>query len=310
MNTPIVIVSRESRLAMWQAQYVQMLLKKAHPQLEFQILGTTTKGDEILNQPLSTIGGKGLFIKELEVAIQTGQAQLAVHSMKDVPMELPEGFLLPIIFGRENPLDAFVSNQFESLSDMPADAIVGTSSLRREAQLRRHFPHLKIKSLRGNLDTRLKKLDNGDFDAIILASAGLIRLGLKNRIRAILSPEESLPAPGQGALGVEILANAENTASIMALLKPLIDEKTATCVVAERAVSRILGGSCQVPLGAFAELSGDNLFLRAFVASVDGQSFLRAEMAGDKKDAEHLGENVAHQLLENGADEILKKIVR
>lgn len=303
----IVIVSRESRLAMWQAEYVQALLKKAHPNLQFEILGTTTKGDEILNQPLSTIGGKGLFIKELEVAMQAGKAQLAVHSMKDVPMELPNGFLLPIIFGRENPLDAFVSNHFEKLTDLPKGAVVGTSSLRREAQLRRNFPHLTIKSLRGNLDTRLKKLDQGQFDAIILACAGLVRLGLNSRIRAILSAEESLPAPGQGALGVEILADSPE---ILKLLKPLADEKTAACVRAERIVSKILGGSCQVPLGAFAQLDGNALFLRAFVASPDGKDFLRAEIKGDKNDAQRLGESVASELLAKGADHILKKIVR
>ena len=302
----IVIVSRESRLAMWQAEHVQSLLKTAHPNVQFAILGTTTKGDEILNQPLSTIGGKGLFIKELEVAMQNGRAQLAVHSMKDVPMDLPAGFLLPIIFGRENPLDAFVSNHFEKLSDLPKGAIVGTSSLRREAQLRRNFPLLTIKSLRGNLDTRLRKLDEGQFDAIILASAGLIRLGLKNRIRTILSAEESLPAPGQGALGIEIL---EDSPEVLKLLKPLADEKTAVCVKAERAVSKMLGGSCQVPLGAFAELEGDSLFLRAFVASADGKDFLRAEIKGDKNNAERLGESVAQELLAKGADAILKKIV-
>lgn len=303
----IVIVSRESRLAMWQAECVQALLKKAHPNLQFEILGTTTKGDEILNQPLSTIGGKGLFIKELEVAMQAGKAQLAVHSMKDVPMELPNGFLLPIIFGRENPLDAFVSNHFEKLTDLPKGAVVGTSSLRREAQLRRNFPHLTIKSLRGNLDTRLKKLDQGQFDAIILACAGLVRLGLKSRIRAVLSAEESLPAPGQGALGVEILADSPE---ILKLLKPLADEQTAACVRAERIVSKILGGSCQVPLGAFAQLDGNALFLRAFVASPDGKDFLRAEIKGDKNDAQRLGESVASELLAKGADHILKKIVR
>lgn len=303
----IVIVSRESRLAMWQAEYVQALLKKAHPNLQFEILGTTTKGDEILNQPLSTIGGKGLFIKELEVAMQAGKAQLAVHSMKDVPMELPNGFLLPIIFGRENPLDAFVSNHFEKLTDLPKGAVVGTSSLRREAQLRRNFPHLTIQSLRGNLDTRLKKLDQGQFDAIILACAGLVRLGLNSRIRAVLSAEESLPAPGQGALGVEILADSPE---ILKLLKPLADEKTAACVKAERIVSKILGGSCQVPLGAFAQLDGNALFLRAFVASPDGKDFLRAEIKGDKNDAQRLGESVASELLAKGADHILKKIVR
>ena len=302
---PIVIVSRESRLAMWQAEHVQALLKKAHPDLDFEILGTTTKGDEILNQPLSAIGGKGLFIKELEVAMQAGRAHLAVHSMKDVPMELPAGFLLPVIFGRENPLDAFVSNKFESLNDLPNGAVVGTSSLRREAQLRRRFPHLKIQSLRGNLDTRLRKLDEGQFDAIILASAGLIRLGLKNRIRTLLSAEESLPAPGQGALGVEIL---ENSPDILELLKPLTDEKTAVCVTAERAVSKTLGGSCQVPLGAFAELHGNEIFLRAFVASVDGADFLTAEIRGDKNNAENLGLEVAQSLLNQGAGEILKKI--
>ncbi len=306
MDMPIVIVSRQSRLAMWQAEYVLNRLKKHYPNQTFSILSTTTRGDEILNQPLAKIGGKGLFIKELEVALLNKQAHLAVHSMKDVPMQMPEGFALPFIFGRENPFDALVSNHFENLQQLPAGAVVGTSSLRRESQLRCRFPHLKIKSLRGNLDTRLKKLDQGEFDAIILAATGLERLNLHNRIRSILPIEQSIPAPGQGALGIEIL---ENQSAILQTLHIFKDETTACCVLAERAFSRVLGGSCQVPLGAYAVLQNNAVFLRAFVGNPEGTQMLYDEQCAPINQAEELGKTMAEKMLSKGADAILKKIL-
>ena len=237
MNTPrkLTIASRESALAMWQAKHIQATLPQLYPQCEITILGMTTKGDQILDKTLSKIGGKGLFIKELETALQENRADLAVHSIKDVPMDLPDGFALVAIGERANPFDAFVSNQYERLEDLPKGAVVGTSSLRREAQLRARFPHLNIKSLRGNVQTRLNKLDNGDYDAIILASAGLERLALNHRIRTILSPADSLPAAGQGALGIEIATHRQD---LVEVLLPLNHPKTAACVTAERALAR------------------------------------------------------------------------
>jgi hydroxymethylbilane synthase len=265
----------------------------------------TTKGDQILDRPLSEIGGKGLFIKELEVAMQEGRADLAVHSMKDVPMVMPEGFLLAAIGERENPCDAFVSNKFSQLADLPSGAVVGTSSLRRESILRARYPHLTIKSLRGNLDTRLKKLDEGQYDAIILAAAGLIRLGMKDRIRSTLTPEQSLPAPGQGALGIEIPEHRPETAAqIMALNHP----ETAHCVRAERAFSRALGGSCQIPLGGYALLENGQIWLRGFVASVDGQKIVEGEIRGPIEQDEILGQALADQLRAAGATEILASL--
>lgn len=242
MSAPqrIVIASRESRLAMWQAEHVRDRLAELNPGSQVAILGMTTQGDQILDRPLSQIGGKGLFIKELEVAMQEGRADLAVHSMKDVPMVMPEGFILAAISARENPRDAFVSNRYACLDDLPAGAVVGTSSLRREAILRAKYPQLEIRSLRGNLDTRLRKLDEGQYDAIILAAAGLIRLGLKERIKSVLTPEQSLPAPGQGALGIELVSGRADMATVVAALN---DPETAHCVRAERAFSRALGGS-------------------------------------------------------------------
>lgn len=234
---------------MWQAIHVQGRLASLNPESDVVILGMTTRGDQILDRPLAEIGGKGLFIKELEVAMEEGRAHLAVHSMKDVPMVMPDGFVLAAISSRENPLDAFVSNKYAGLDDLPAGAVVGTSSLRREAVLRAKYPSLVIKSLRGNLDTRLKKLDAGEYDAIILAAAGLIRLDLENRVKSVLTAEQSLPAPGQGALGIELVAGAADMAAVVA---PLNDADSAHCVKAERAMSRALGGSCQVPLGGYA----------------------------------------------------------
>jgi len=294
---------------MWQAVHVQGRLASLNPGSEVVILGMTTKGDQILDRPLAEIGGKGLFIKELEVAMAEGKAHLAVHSMKDVPMVMPEGFVLAAISARENPRDAFVSNKYSGLDELPAGAVVGTSSLRREAILRARYPQLVIKSLRGNLDTRLKKLDAGDYDAIILAAAGLIRLGLKERIKAILTPEQSLPAPGQGALGIELIAGAAAMADVIA---PLNDPETAHCVRAERAFSRALGGSCQVPLGGYAIVDNGQLWLRGFVATADGQEMVAGEVRGEvgksAADDEALGLQLAAQLRAQGADAILEKL--
>jgi len=290
---------------MWQAEHVRDRLSSLYPGATVAILGMTTQGDQILDRPLAQIGGKGLFIKELEVAMQEGRADLAVHSMKDVPMEMPEGFLLPVISARENPRDAFVSNRYAGLDDLPAGAVVGTSSLRRESILRAKYPHLEIKSLRGNLDTRLRKLDEGQYDAIILAAAGLIRLGLKDRIKAILTPEQSLPAPGQGALGIEVLNGRADAAAWVA---PLNDPETAHCVKAERAFSRALGGSCQVPLGGYAIFDQGQLWLRGFVATPDGQEMVSDDIRGKPADDEALGRELAARLRTKGADAILQKL--
>ncbi|MBP6708263.1 MAG: hydroxymethylbilane synthase [Candidatus Accumulibacter sp.] len=301
----IVIASRESRLALWQAEHVRCRLAELYPQSVVEILGMTTRGDQILDRPLSAIGGKGLFIKELEVAMEQGCADLAVHSMKDVPMEMPAGFVLAAVSARENPCDAFVSNRFSGLDDLPANAVVGTSSLRREALLRAAHPRLVIHSLRGNLDTRLRKLDAGEYDAIILAAAGLIRLGLRARIRSLLPPEQSLPAPGQGVLGIEVCASR---ADIIALLEPLNDRPTAHCVRAERAFSRALGGSCQVPLAAYARLASDGLWLRGLVATPDGRQLVAGEARGAPDDDESIGRGLAQRLRAQGADAILEQL--
>ena len=301
----IVIASRESRLALWQAVHVRDRLSALYPQSKVDIIGMTTKGDQILDRPLSEIGGKGLFIKELEVAMQEGRADLAVHSMKDVPMEMPEGFVLAAISARENPCDAFVSNQYADLDDLPVGAVVGTSSLRREAILRARYPHLAIKSLRGNLDTRLKKLDAGEYDAIILAAAGLIRLGLQERVKSVLTPEQSLPAPGQGALGIEVRSACPEASLLVAALN---DAESAHCVRAERAFSRALGGSCQIPLGGYALLENGELWLRGFIATPDGQQMLSAELRGAPEQDEFIGRALAQMLRDQGADAILEKL--
>ena len=284
---------------------MQARLAALYPDAVVDILGMTTRGDQILDRPLAQIGGKGLFIKELEVAMQEGRADLAVHSLKDVPMEMPDGFALTAISARENPRDAFVSEKYESLTALPAGAIVGTSSLRREAILRARYPHLSIEPLRGNLDTRLRKLDEGHYDAIILAAAGLIRLGLESRIRSVLTPEQSLPAPGQGALGIEILAGRHEVAQWLA---PLHDEATAQCVRAERAFSRALGGSCQVPLGGYAIIEDNVLWLRGFVATPDGRRMIAGELRGRPQDNEALGRDLAQKLRDGGADAILAEV--
>lgn len=298
----LVIASRESALAMWQAEHIRDRLRALYPQTEVSILGMTTQGDQILDVSLSKIGGKGLFVKELEAALEDGRADLAVHSLKDVPMRMPEGFVLATIGDREDPLDAFVSNLHETLASLPAGSVVGTSSLRRESQLRARFPHLKVEPLRGNVQTRLRKLDEGQYAAIILAVAGLKRLGLHARIRDIISSEESLPAVGQGALGIECRADRTD---VIAMLQPLHDENTAACVRAERAMSLRLNGSCQVPLGGFAEIQNGRLRMRGFVASPDGQRLLRAEAMGEIGSPETLGGDIAESLLSQGAGEIL-----
>jgi hydroxymethylbilane synthase len=265
----------------------------------------TTRGDQILDRPLAKIGGKGLFVKELEAALLDGAADIAVHSMKDVPMTLEPEFSLVAIGPREVPMDAFISSKYASLDDMPPGAVVGTSSLRRESQLHARYPYLAVSPLRGNLDTRLRKLDEGQFDAIILAAAGLKRLGLGDRIRATIPVEDSLPAVGQGALGIEALASRADVAAWMA---PLNDLATATCVRAERAVSRALAGSCEVPLGAYAVLSGEELHLRGFVARPDGSEIARAELRGGATDPEALGNQLAQALRDQGAEQILASL--
>ncbi|WP_455024330.1 hydroxymethylbilane synthase [Neisseria elongata] len=308
MNTPkkLVIASRESMLAMWQAEHIKGRLKALYPDCEVEILGMTTRGDQILDRTLSKIGGKGLFIKELEQALQDGRADLAVHSIKDVPMELPEGFALAAIGERASPFDAFVSNQYARLEEMPAGSIVGTSSLRREAQLRAKFPHLTIKPLRGNVQTRLSKLDNGDYDAVILAAAGLQRLGLDGRIREILSPADSLPAAGQGALGIEIAARRTDLADI---LRPLNHEETAACVTAERALARALGGSCQVPLAAYCVMEDGLLTLNGLVGHPDGSVIIEASAQAPAAYADALGRAVAKRLADDGAEELIAAVL-
>jgi hydroxymethylbilane synthase len=301
------IATRKSPLALWQAEFVKAQLLKYHADLDVELVAMTTKGDILLDTPLAKIGGKGLFVKELEVAMLDGRADIAVHSMKDVPMEFPSGLDLAVICERENPLDAFVSNDYKSLEELPDGAIVGTSSLRRQCQVRAHFPNLQIKELRGNVNTRLAKLDAGEYQAIILASAGLIRLGMNDRIACALDSSLSLPAGGQGAVGIE--CRTEDTAT-RELLAPLHNTDTASCVIAERAVNRHLQGGCQVPIACFAELdaSGQTLGLRGLVGSIDGATLLRAELQGPRGNAEALGVELAEQLLAQGAGEILAEV--
>lgn len=301
----IVIATRESRLALWQAEHVKARLEAAWPGCEVALLGMTTRGDQILDRTLSKVGGKGLFVKELEQALADGRADIAVHSMKDVPAQMPEGFALVATLARELPLDAFVSNRYASLADMPPGSVVGTSSLRREAQLHAQHPYLGVSPLRGNLDTRLRKLDEGQYDAIILAAAGLTRLGLGARIRSVLSARESLPAAGQGALGIEAQADRPE---IAAWLAPLVDETTTLCVRAERALTQRLGGGCEVPIGAYCERAGEELWLRALVATPDGVRVVRAEGRAALAEAATLGTRIADELLAAGAGEILAEL--
>ncbi|MCF7521728.1 hydroxymethylbilane synthase [Neisseria sp. ZJ106] len=302
----LIIASRESLLAMWQAEHIRDRLQQLYPGCTVEILGMTTKGDQILDKTLSKIGGKGLFIKELEQALQEGRADLAVHSIKDVPMDLPDGFRLAAIGERANPFDAFVSNRYARLEDLPQGAVVGTSSLRREAQLRANHPHLVIKPLRGNVQTRLRKLDDGEYDAIILAAAGLQRLGLDERIRTILPAADSLPAAGQGALGIEI---ADHRHDLLEILQPLNHPVTHACVTAERALARALGGSCQVPLAAYCTEQDGLLTLHGLVGHPDGSVILRADAQAPAEYADALGRAVAKKLADDGAVELIEAVL-
>jgi hydroxymethylbilane synthase len=298
----IVIASRQSALAMWQARHVQAQLAALYPGASVEIVGISTEGDRRLEVSLARIGGKGLFIKELEEALAAGRADLAVHSLKDVPVVLPAGFVLAAIGERADPRDAFVSNRFASLAELPAGARVGTSSLRRECQLRARHPHLRIEPLRGNVTTRLRRLDEGRYEAVILAAAGLVRLGLEGRITRLLAPEESLPAPGQGALGIECRAER---CDLLELLAPLDHAATARCVLAERSFSRALAGSCNVPLGAYAQAQGERLRLRGFVGAPDGSRLVEGERTGPAAEPEALGVALAEELKSRGAVQIL-----
>ena len=301
------IATRKSPLALWQAEYVKAQLMGHNPSLQVELIAMSTKGDKLLDTPLAKVGGKGLFVKELEVAMLEGRADIAVHSMKDVPMEFPRGLELAVICEREDPLDAFVSNHYQNLAELPDGAVVGTSSLRRQCQVRAHFPKLQIKELRGNVNTRLGKLDAGEYDAIILASAGLIRLEMGHRITDKINATLSLPAGGQGAVGIECRSD---DLDIQVLLAPLHHKDSASCVLAERAVNRHLQGGCQVPIACFAELdaSGTSLALRGLVGSIDGTQILRADIQGHRDNAEQLGVQLAEQLLAAGAGEILAEV--
>ena len=302
MSDTLRIATRKSPLAMWQAEHVAERLRAAHPGLEVEILGMTTKGDRILDAPLAKVGGKGLFVKELEQGMLAGEADIAVHSMKDVPVDFPGGLHLAVILEREDPLDAFVSNRYASLDALPDGGRVGTSSLRRQCQLAVRRPDLVIEPLRGNVNTRLAKLDARDYDAIILAAAGLIRLGFESRIRARMDTAESLPAIGQGAIGIECRDDDER---VNALLAPLHHPQTAARVRAERAMNARLQGGCQVPIAGHAVLEGDALHLRGLVGQPDGGLVLRAEARGSRQDPDALGTRVAEDLLAQGARAIL-----
>lgn len=296
------IATRQSPLALWQAEYIKAQLQQLHPGLQVELVTFVTQGDKILDTPLAKIGGKGLFVKELENALLDGRADLAVHSMKDVPMELPEGLSLAVICQREDPADAFVSNTYAQLDDLPQGATLGTSSLRRKCQIQAWRPDLNIIDLRGNVGTRLSKLDAGHYDAIILAAAGLKRLGLHARIRETLATSLSLPAVGQGALGLECRQGDQR---VLALIQPLSDQTTEICVRAERAFNHRLQGGCQVPIAGFAVLQQDSIYMQGRVGSVDGQELLKAEISGAAADGEALGRQLAEQLLLQGADRLL-----
>ncbi|WP_411687593.1 hydroxymethylbilane synthase [Acinetobacter indicus] len=304
MNT-LKIATRQSPLALWQAEHIRARLEALHAGLNVELVTFVTQGDKILDTPLAKIGGKGLFVKELEAALLDGRADLAVHSMKDVPMALPEGLSLAVICEREDPLDAFVSNTYASFQDLPQGAKVGTSSLRRKCQILKARPDLEIIDLRGNVGTRLSKLDAGQYDAIILASAGLKRLGLSERIRHTLTSEVSLPAVGQGALGLECRTNDQ---AVLELILPLMDDETNVCVRAERAFNAYLEGGCQVPIAGYATLKDGQLSMEGRVGSVDGQTLLSAQLSAAPEQAEQLGEQLAQNLLAQGAGELLKAL--
>ena len=305
LEKTLKIATRQSPLALWQANYVKDRLQQLYPDLTIELVPMVAKGDVILDSPLAKIGGKGLFVKELENALLTKEADIAVHSMKDVPMQFPEGLGLAVICQREDPRDAFVSHSYRTFAELPQGAVVGTSSLRRQCQLKALRPDLDIRSLRGNVGTRLSKLDNGDYDAIILASAGLIRLGLADRIASFIDVEQSLPAAGQGAVGIECRTD---DAQVQALLAPLADAETTYCVLAERAMNNHLQGGCQVPIGGYAVLQQGQLYLRALVGDIDGSRIIRAEGKSAVENAEVLGVKIAEQLLAQGADKILQAI--
>ncbi|RLA56966.1 MAG: hydroxymethylbilane synthase [Gammaproteobacteria bacterium] len=307
MSRKLTIATRESPLALWQARFVQSALTQAHPDLEVRLLGMTSRGDQLLDVPLAKVGGKGLFVKELETALLDGSADIAVHSMKDVPMEFPDGLGLGVICQREDPSDAFVSNRYQALADLPTGSVVGTSSLRRECQLRARRPDLQVKFLRGNVNTRLRKLDEGEYDAIILASAGLIRLGFSERIAQRIDVTDSLPAGGQGAVGIEL--RSDDDASL-ALLQIVHHEPTAQRVKAERAMNQRLQGGCQVPIACYAQYDpdGEQLWLRGLVGKPDGSLLLRAEARAPAVKAEQLGIGVADDLLVQGAADILTEV--
>ncbi|GAW85115.1 hydroxymethylbilane synthase [Bathymodiolus platifrons methanotrophic gill symbiont] len=301
----IKIATRQSPLALWQAEYVADRLQQAHPGIKTELVKMVTKGDKILDAPLAKIGGKGLFVKELEQGMLEGTADIAVHSMKDVPVEFPEGLHLAVVLPREDPTDAFVSNKYQSIEDLPADARIGTSSLRRQCQIAENKPNAKILSLRGNVNTRLAKLDAGDYDAIILASAGLKRLGFANRITQQLDSTVSLPAIGQGTVGIECRVD---DLEVNQLLAPLQDEESTIRIRAERAMNERLNGGCQVPIAGFAELQGGHIYMRGLVGKPDGSVIYRAEKTGPIADAEAIGRAVADELLASGAAEVLKEL--
>lgn len=301
MNT-LRIATRQSPLALWQAEHIKARLQTLHPDLQVELVTFVTQGDKILDTPLAKIGGKGLFVKELENALLDGRADLAVHSMKDVPMDLPAGLILAVICEREDPVDAFVSNHYASLEELPQGAILGTSSLRRKSQIQAYRPDLNIIDLRGNVGTRLGKLDSGQYDGIILAAAGLKRLELEARIRQRIATSISLPAVGQGALGLECRSNDQ---AVLTLIAPLSDSLTNICVKAERAFNRQLQGGCQVPVAGFAVIEQQQLKMQGRVGSPDGRQLLKAEISGAPEQAEQLGQQLAQQLLEQGADRLL-----
>ena len=303
--TILKIATRQSPLALWQANFVKNRLEDLYPQIKVKLISMVTKGDVILDTPLAKIGGKGLFVKELENALLEKCADIAVHSMKDVPMQFPKGLGLSVICKREDPRDAFVSNKYQSLDELPQGSIVGTSSLRRQCQLKQLRPDLDIRSLRGNVGTRLTKLDNGDYDAIILAAAGLIRLGMPNRITSFIEATQFLPAAGQGAVGIECRTD---DATVQALLAPLADPETTACVLAERAMNAHLQGGCQVPIGGYAVLENGHIYLRALVGALDGSKIIYAEGKNTLKNAEILGVQIAEKLLAQGADRILADV--